>query len=169
MSTVIGIILVICTWSAAGCIACKPRFWHIMGGGYLLVGVFDFMTLVFLRSSVCTKHGCQFGYGAAMAILAGVFWFTTASLCFVTAVKDIGAKNMLIKSRVEIKEYIEPNGVRITETTTTKTSGTTVIQRTIRRPPVHASSKEMETSCQVIGGGSFHSDIETDPTKDKGE
>ena len=113
----------------------RPRFWHAAGGCYMLFGVCCLLTLCFLKSSVCTRQGCRFGPAAVIFVVAGVVWFVAGSFCFVAAVRDAGGKNRVVNTRVEITEYVEPDGVRITETTTFQSNGMTIVQRRSGNPP----------------------------------
>jgi hypothetical protein len=95
----------------------------------VLCGVLELLTLLFFASDAC-NNGCTIGYAAYCAIFAGIMWFVTAGLCWKTAAVDAANAYTPVAFDIVITEYAQADGTVLTEKVTTRSNGTSVIERT---------------------------------------
>lgn len=129
IACITGTFMWIFLWVAC-CVAFPRNFWFVCTGLFILCGILELCTLVFTLSSVCTDSGCSFGYAATCAIMAGIMWFTTAGLCCKTGVDDTANAYRPVIFDVLVTEYSQPDGTVLTEKVTTRSNGTSVVERT---------------------------------------
>lgn len=128
ISSIIGTTMWIFVWTSF-CVAYPKNFWFACVCLFALCGVLEFLTLMFFASDVC-KNGCTMGYAAYCAIIAGILWFVTAGFCWKTASKDAANAYTPVSFDIEITEYTHPDGTLFTEKVTTRSNGTSIIERT---------------------------------------
>lgn len=117
-------------WTAC-CVAYPKNFWLACVGLFLVCGVCEFLTLIFRASDVCSENGCTLGYAAYCAIIAGITWFVTAGLCWKTALVDKANVYVPVSYNIRVTEYAQPDGTILTEKVTTRSNGTSVVERTV--------------------------------------
>lgn len=146
LSTIIGTSMWIFLWIAC-CVAFPVPFWFVCTGLFTLSGVFMFLTLLFTLSDVCTTQGCSLGYAALCAILAGSMWFATAGVCCKVALLDKANVYKPVAFDIVITEYAQPDGTVLTEKVTTRSNGTSVVERTtqIKKQVDDENSTHLET------------------------
>jgi len=147
-ANVIGTLMWLFLWVAC-CVAYPKNFWLVCTGLFALCGILKFVTLSFLASDVCPAGGCALGYAAYCAIAAGILWFVTAGLCWKTASEDMANAYTPVSFDIVITEYAQPDGTVMTEKVTTRSNGTSIIERTTI---INRRNDETQTSIGVHTG-----------------
>lgn len=111
------------------CVAYPKNFWLACVALFALCGSLEVLTLLFFVSNAC-NNGCTMGYAAYCAIAAGIMWFVTAGLCWKTAAVDEANPYTPVAFDIVITEYAQADGTVLTEKMTTRSNGTSVIERT---------------------------------------
>jgi hypothetical protein len=129
VAAIIGTIMWIFVWTSF-CVAYPKNFWFACVVLFALCGVLELLTLMFFAAPLCKENGCSMGYAAYCAIFAGILWLVTAGLCWKTASEDAANAYTPVSFDVEITEYTQPDGSVFTEKVTTRSNGTSIIERT---------------------------------------
>lgn len=98
LAGVVGFHLAVVAWIVAPCVATPRLVWAIVGGFFVLNGVFQMLTLLILASKSCQTcmigmwggarddfecdAKCGLASGGSTAVVAGMLWFLSGALCF---------------------------------------------------------------------------------------
>lgn len=142
----VGFIMCVAVWSVAPCVATQKMGWRIIGGMFFLLGCFQLLTLLILSSNVCSR-GCSLQEGGVTSIIAFLFWWVTAAICWFVpdAREPANNGNQQITSPAVAEAVQLEMPVAVTETTTQRLEedGTMVIEQIVTRPD---GSKTVTTS-----------------------
>lgn len=150
ITVIIGTLMWIFVWTSF-CVAYPKNFWIACTVLFTLCGLFQFLTLLFLASPVC-DNGCTLGYAAYCAIGAAILWLITAAFSWKTAADDEANAYVPVSYDIRITEYAQPDGTVLTEKITTRSNGTSVIERTTFVKRKHAMEEESANAQSIQSG-----------------
>mmetsp|Transcript_5646 Transcript_5646/g.8881 ORF Transcript_5646/g.8881 Transcript_5646/m.8881 type:complete len:269 (-) Transcript_5646:131-937(-) len=136
---IVGFILVVVAWSVAPCVATPRVGWRIIGGLFFAMGCFQLFTLLILASNICSS-GCKLKDGGIVAIVAFLFWWAAAAICFMIPEATEPSLPQFAPPRV-VDEQVPVQHeaaatLMATETTTQRieADGTTVVEKVATTP-----------------------------------
>lgn len=136
---IVGFILVVVAWSVAPCVATPRVGWRIIGGLFFAMGCFQLFTLLILASNICSS-GCKLKDGGIVAIVAFLFWWATAAICFMIPKATEPSLPQFAPPRVVDEhapvQHEAAATLMATETTTQRieADGTTVVEKVATTP-----------------------------------
>mmetsp|Transcript_5029 Transcript_5029/g.11160 ORF Transcript_5029/g.11160 Transcript_5029/m.11160 type:complete len:306 (+) Transcript_5029:174-1091(+) len=98
LAGVVGFHLMVVAWIVAPCVATPRLVWGIIGGFFVLNGIFQMLTLLIFASKSCETcligmwggaqadfecdAQCKLASGGSTAVVAGLLWVLSGALCF---------------------------------------------------------------------------------------
>mmetsp|Transcript_5647 Transcript_5647/g.8883 ORF Transcript_5647/g.8883 Transcript_5647/m.8883 type:complete len:265 (-) Transcript_5647:568-1362(-) len=131
----VGFIMVVVAWSVAPCVATPRVGWRIIGGLFFAMGCFQLFTLLILASNICSS-GCKLKDGGIVAIVAFLFWWAAAAICFMIPEATEPSLPQFASPRVVDEHAPVQHEAALTETTTQRieADGTTVVEKVATTP-----------------------------------
>jgi hypothetical protein len=153
LSSVFGFFIMIAIFSMA-CTSFTKMALKLLAFAAFVTGGLALLTLVALSSGICNDYSCDFSHSAAVAIAAGIMYFLTAIVVFLTPMAEVNrsVSNVPVTrvattvagstkpptGTVTVKQTLLPDGTTETIRTTYNADGTQTVAETIETPEMPA-------------------------------